>query len=118
MAPYSLLYISRSDGKIETISKLKKKEANGPTEAQLDDTKDARGVRDYYKRLEIGDAKEVDWRRKLGGMLMREIGDKEHLGRTNLTSFRSFLWRLMISTYQVKTTSSLLYQKTIDCMSM
>ena len=81
MAPYIPLYLARSDGKLEITSpKSKKKEKNAPTEAQLDDSKDARGVRDYYKELEIGDPKEVDWRRKLGGMLMREIGDKEHAG--------------------------------------
>lgn len=81
MAPYSLLYLARSDGKHEIITKAKKKEENAPTESQLDDSTDSNGTKDYYKALEIGDAKEVDWRRKLGGMLMREIGDKEHSGK-------------------------------------
>ena len=81
MAPFFPLYISRSDGKLDTISiKTKKKERNEPTAEQLDDTPDSKGISDFYKRLETGDAKEVDWRRKLGGMLMREIGGKEHLG--------------------------------------
>lgn len=80
MAPYHLVYLARSDGKLEIITKAKKKEANAPTEAQLDDSTDSNGTKDYYKALDVGDAKEVDWRRKLGGMLMREIGDKEHLG--------------------------------------
>lgn len=81
MSPYNLLYLARSDGKLDIITKTKKKEANAPTESQLDDSTDSNGTKDYYKALEIGDAKEVDWRRKLGGMLMREIGEKEHLGK-------------------------------------
>lgn len=82
MAPYFPLYISRSDGRLETISlKTKKKESNSPNETQLNASREINGNRDFYKSIEVGDLKEVDWRRKLGGMLMREIGDKEHLGR-------------------------------------
>lgn len=81
MAPYFPIYLARSDGKPETIaSKTRKKETNAPTEAQLDERPDSKGVIDYYKELDVGDAKEVDWRRKLGGMLMREIGEKEQQG--------------------------------------
>lgn len=84
MAPYFPLYLSRSDGKLEIMSsKTRKREVNAPTEAQLDERPDAKGVSDYYKELEVGDAKEVDWRRKLGGMLMREIGGKEQQGDLN-----------------------------------
>lgn len=82
MAPYHLIYLSQSDGKLEIITKTKKKEVNAPTEAQLDNTPDSNGTRDFYKELETGDAKEIDWRRKLGGMLMREIGEKEHSGKS------------------------------------
>lgn len=78
MAPLFPLYIARSDGKLEiTSSKSKQRELNRPTEAQLDQSPNAKGVSDYYKELDFGDPKEVDWRRKLGGMLMREIGGKE-----------------------------------------
>ena len=78
MAPLFPLYIARSDGKLEiTSSKSKQKELNRPTEAQLDQAPNAKGVSDYYKELDLGDPKEVDWRRKLGGMLMREIGGKD-----------------------------------------
>ena len=80
MAPYFPIYLSRSDGKLETISSKTKKETNAPAEAQLDERPDSRGVIDYYKELDVGDAKEIDWRRKLGGMLMREIGEKEQQG--------------------------------------
>lgn len=87
MAPYTPVYISRSDGKLEIIStKTNKRESNEPTAAQLDDTPDAKGISDFYKKLEVGDAKEVDWRRKLGGMLMRELGGKAHLGKRAMTT--------------------------------
>ena len=91
MAPFVALYISRSDGKLEgTSAKTNKKERNEPTAEQLDDTPDSRGISDFYKKLEIGDAKEVDWRRKLGGMLMKEIGGKEHSGESHVNlSLRS-----------------------------
>ena len=93
MAPHFPLYISRSDGRLETISlKTKKKESNAPTEAQLNANREVNGNRDFYKAIEVGDAKEVDWRRKLGGMLMKEIGNKEHSGRhINSTSNISIL---------------------------
>ena len=85
MAPYFPLYVSRSDGKSEVISaKSNRKESNEPTAAQLDDKPDSKGISDFYKKLEIGDAKEVDWRRKLGGMLIRELGGKEHLGESSI----------------------------------
>ena len=58
-----------------------KKELNAPNEAQLNANQEVNGNRDFYKTIEVGDVKEVDWRRKLGGMLMKEIGDKEHLGK-------------------------------------
>lgn len=80
MAPFYPVYIARSDGKLEITSKSGKKELNQPTAQQLDSTPDARGVSDFYKKLEDGDPKEVDWRRKLGGMLIRELGGKEHHG--------------------------------------
>lgn len=85
MAPYFPLYLNRSDGRLETISlKSKKKESNAPNESQLNAKREVNGNRDYYKPIEVGDAKEVDWRRKLGGMLMKEIGEKEHSGKKKL----------------------------------
>ena len=77
MAPYFPIYLARSDGTLETGSKSGGTVPNAPTEKQLQGVTDKRGARTYYKELEIGDPKEIDWRRKLGGMLMREIGDKE-----------------------------------------
>ncbi|KAL9597300.1 MAG: hypothetical protein Q9219_005224 [cf. Caloplaca sp. 3 TL-2023] len=78
--------MARSDGKSEITTKARKKEFNVPTEDQLDNRPDARGNVDYFKELELGDAKEVDWRRKLGGMLMNEIGTQAHAGSNYILS--------------------------------
>lgn len=81
MAPFIPIFLSRSDGRLETTSlKSKKKEPNAPSAAQLNPNREVNGNRDYYKSIEVGDTKEVDWRRKLGGMLMKEIGDKDFSG--------------------------------------
>lgn len=87
MAPYFPLYVLRSDGKAEVLTKTRKKELNIPTEDQLDSRPDAKGNVDYFKELEVGDAKEVDWRRKLGGMLIGEIGNQDHSGKKHLETF-------------------------------
>lgn len=85
MAPYFPLYILRSDGKAEVLTKSRKKELNIPSDEQLDSRPDVKGNVDYFKELEVGDAKEVDWRRKLGGMLIGETGGKEHPGIEKLS---------------------------------
>lgn len=79
MARFHPLYIRRSDGVLETVGRDKKKEKNEPTAEQLDAKPDAKGVSDYYRPLSRDDAKHLDWRRKLGGMLIQEIGSKEQL---------------------------------------
>ena len=83
-AKYELVYLQKSDGKLETINKKSRKEATAPTSHPLDHTPDSKGVTDYYRLIEIGDDKEVEWRRKLGGMLKREIGEAEHRGKFGL----------------------------------
>lgn len=70
---YRLFYFGKSDGKLETLNKKKKKEPNEPTAAQMNATPDKNGLVDYYRLIEIGDDKEVEWRRKLGGMIKREL---------------------------------------------
>lgn len=80
MAPYYPLYIRRSDGKTEVRASKAGKELNEPTAQQLDSKANAKGVADFYRLCQFGETKEVDWRRKLAGMLMREIGDKESKG--------------------------------------
>jgi hypothetical protein len=80
MAPYFPVTVCRSDGQFETITRGGVKELNQPTKEQLDDTPDANGNVDCYKKLSEDDPKAVDWRRKLGGMLMHLVGGKEHAG--------------------------------------
>lgn len=74
MGRFLPLYIRRSDGKVETINTHKRKEANQPTPEQLDSKPDAHGTSDYYRPVGIDEPKHLDWRRKLGSMLARELG--------------------------------------------
>lgn len=92
MAPYLPLYVLRSDGKAEVVTKARKKELNVPTDDQLSTRPDAKGNVDYFKELEAGDAKEVDWRRKLGGMLIGEIGGQTHTGKEDTGRSRRDCW--------------------------
>ncbi len=86
MAPFNFIYIARSDGQLRVVTKSKKRELNQPTESQLDKAPDKKGVSDYYTKLIDGSPKDVDWRRKLAGMLMRELGGEEHKGMRILDS--------------------------------
>lgn len=75
-------FSTRSDGQLYTLGRGGGKELNQPTSAQMDATpKPLKGkdtpvpgkqtmVCDFYKKLDDGDLKAVEWRRKLGGMLM------------------------------------------------
>ena len=58
-------------------AKGKPKEVNQPTSKQLDQKPDKFGVSDYYREVAIDEAKHLDWRRKLGGMLAREMDWKD-----------------------------------------
>lgn len=80
MAPFYPLYIRRSDGKIEIKSKSGK-ESNQPIAEQLDTKPNAQGISDFYRECPAGDAKEIDWRRKLGGMLIRQLASNQGRGR-------------------------------------
>lgn len=82
MAPYYPLTIERSDGQLEVITKMGLVELNQPTATQLDDTPDNEGMVDCYKRLDPDEPKAIDWRRKIGGMLMHLLGGKAHAGNT------------------------------------
>ncbi|KAK7527109.1 transcription-silencing protein Clr2-domain-containing protein [Phyllosticta citriasiana] len=80
MTPYWPIYIRRSDGKSE-LSGGKKREKNEPTPEQLDDKPNANGISDFYRPILENEAKHLDWRRKLGGMLLRELsqsGEHQH----------------------------------------
>ena len=77
MPSFFPLYVRRSDGKTETVSK-RKSESNGPTQEQLDRKADSNGISDFYREVAEEEIKHQDWRRKLGWMLIREIGGDEH----------------------------------------
>lgn len=80
MARFYPLYVRRSDGKHELVGKGKRKELNQPTDEQLDQRPDSDGISDFYKEVRLEEAKNLDWRRKLGGMLAREMGWKDRSG--------------------------------------
>ncbi|ESZ90578.1 hypothetical protein SBOR_9029 [Sclerotinia borealis F-4128] len=81
MSPFYPVTICRSDGQLEVITKTGFKEFNQPTSAQLNTKEDSEGNVDCYKKLEYDEPKAVDWRRKIGGMLMHYLGGKEHSDR-------------------------------------
>ncbi|RKF79003.1 hypothetical protein GcC1_050015 [Golovinomyces cichoracearum] len=80
MASYYPVTVCRSDGLLEVETK-NGPELNQPTPAQLNDKPDAKGNVDYYRKLSDNDAKAVDWRRKIGGMLMSILGGRQHADR-------------------------------------
>ena len=86
MAPFYPVTICRSDGQLEVITKTGVKDLHRPTAAQLNDTPDADGTIDCYKKLEPDEPKAVDWRRKIGGMLMHYLGGREHAGTKRIAS--------------------------------
>lgn len=55
-------------------TKHKSTERNEPTPEQLDRTADANGITDFYREVDLDEQKHLDWRRKLGGMLARDLG--------------------------------------------
>ncbi|KAF4549115.1 putative transcription-silencing protein [Elsinoe fawcettii] len=87
MGRFHPLYISRSDGRINIVNRHKIKEKNEPTPDQLDTKPDANGVRDYYREVDLDEQKHLDWRRKLGGMLARDLGQSDTERGYMLASF-------------------------------
>lgn len=77
MARFYPLYVRRSDGQLVIMEKKGRRESNTPTDEQMDQRPDRNGVADFYREVGPTDAKHMDWRRKLGGMLAREIGVKD-----------------------------------------
>ena len=80
MAKFYPIYVRRSDGKKEIFAKGKVREPNQPTDTQLDQRPDKNGVSDFYREVAPDEIKHLDWRRKLGGMLVRELGWKDPTG--------------------------------------
>jgi hypothetical protein len=74
MTQFNVIWLARSDGKLDSHGKNQLWEKNEPTAKQLDQTPDAKGVSDYYRFTTLNEQKHLDWRRKLAGMLARELG--------------------------------------------
>lgn len=85
------IWLSRSDGTLETIGKNRIREPNEPTREQLDKSPNAQGLADYYHLIELGEDKEVEWRRKLGTLLQQYLGhleqDSEDLFKEHMCNF-------------------------------
>lgn len=77
MARFYPLFIRRSDGKIEVKDRHKQLERNEPTEEQLDRRPDAAGMCDFYREVGVEEQKHLDWRRKLAGMLAKDLGHSD-----------------------------------------
>ncbi|KAL6702561.1 hypothetical protein ACN47E_001344 [Coniothyrium glycines] len=77
MTQFWPIFASRSDG-VQMVNQKNKPLRNGPTEEQLNKKPNDQGQADYYRLIERDDPKHVDWRKKLGGMLLREVGGKQH----------------------------------------
>lgn len=74
MAPYIGVTICRSDGVLEYT-------ANStiiPNSPKVEQKPDAKGR--VYKKLGPNDAKELEWRRKLGAKMMTSLGKAEQKG--------------------------------------
>ncbi|KAF1948899.1 hypothetical protein CC80DRAFT_597926 [Byssothecium circinans] len=63
---------------------------NGPTEEQLNNGPNKQGISDYYRKIEKDDPKHIEWRKKLGGMLLREVGGKAHEDKWNQCILHEF----------------------------
>ncbi|RDI78289.1 hypothetical protein Vi05172_g11674 [Venturia inaequalis] len=82
MTLFNVIWLARSDGKMDIRGKNGLWEKNEPTSKQLDQTPDAKGISDYYRFTTSNETKHLDWRRKLAGMLARELGhslDKSYI---------------------------------------
>ncbi|KAF3033324.1 hypothetical protein E8E12_003984 [Didymella heteroderae] len=71
------IFASKSDGH-DVVNQKGAVLRNGPSQEQLDRSPNAQGQCDYYRLIEKDDPKHIDWRKKLGGMLLREIGGKQY----------------------------------------
>jgi hypothetical protein len=80
MVAYDSISVVRTDGQFKIITKSGVVEMNQPTHGQLDDTPDAHGMISKYRLLDPNGTKALDWRRKLGGMLVQLLGGEEHIG--------------------------------------
>lgn len=117
MAPFFQVYARRSDGKLQTAktgSIKDAKEPNEPLPEQLITKPNAQGISDFYRPCLPGHAKEIDWRRKLAGMLIREIGTPDMQGERNF----SFWQACVLTLLKIRTSSSPHFLRTIDSMNI
>jgi hypothetical protein len=56
-------------------------EPNVPTPSQMSTLPDGSGNVSYYQKLGSDAPKTMDWKRKLGGMLIDTLGGKEQKGQ-------------------------------------
>ncbi|EUC42285.1 hypothetical protein COCMIDRAFT_103874 [Bipolaris oryzae ATCC 44560] len=77
MTSFWPIFASKSDGQ-HVVNIKGRPIRNGPTEEQLNMSPNDQGQRDFYRLIEKDDPKHQDWRKKLGGMLLREIGGKQY----------------------------------------
>ena len=67
-----LIAVVHSDGKRVVKKSKHKKVNNRPTRAQLKKVVDSDGNYNYYQELRHSSSKNMEWRKKLGGMLVAE----------------------------------------------
>ncbi|KAI9772463.1 MAG: hypothetical protein M1840_000666 [Geoglossum simile] len=91
MPVYYKIHVLRSDGRLEITTSSGRPQPNRPLDSQLDKTPNTKGVIDFYKKVNVNDAKETDWRKKLGGMLAKQLGQAEHNGRDHPLSTANLL---------------------------
>ena len=101
MTRFYPLYVRRSDGKVEVTAKGKRQELNQPTSEQLDQKPDKNGVSDYYREVSIDETKHLDWRRKLGGMLAREMDWKEKSTQAGQGTHAIILYRDLVNRHLI-----------------
>jgi hypothetical protein len=73
------IFAVKSDGH-EVVNQKGRVVRNGPTTEQLNKKPNDQGQCDFYREIQKDDPKHIDWRKKLGGMLLREIGGKQYEG--------------------------------------
>ncbi|OCK76906.1 hypothetical protein K432DRAFT_334858 [Lepidopterella palustris CBS 459.81] len=89
MTRFYPIYVRRSDASLEVQTRTGKQK-NEPSPEQLDRTPDAKGICDYYREIGPDEVKHMDWRRKLAGMLLREIGGSEYADRATNSILHEF----------------------------
>jgi hypothetical protein len=95
MVNTQLVYVARSDGVLSYHPKEKGSrreqqaaEPNAPSAEMQARTKDAKGLFNFYHELDATHASSVDWRKKLGNALVKELGTEEHNGKSLSTPVR------------------------------